>query len=134
VTLTVSKGRPAVSVPQVVGGSLAQARGLLERLGLVVTTELVTSDTPAGQVLGQSVAAGAGLDTRARITLRVSKGPAEVVLPRVLDQPCGRAQEALEELGLRVRVTYFPTGTVRVQQPAEGTSVPPRSIVTIGCM
>ncbi|WP_189113823.1 Stk1 family PASTA domain-containing Ser/Thr kinase [Pilimelia terevasa] len=134
VTVTVSRGRPPVTVPDLVGKAVAEARRLLAQLGLVVTEQTVPGDAPTGQVLGQSLDAGTGVEKGAKITLRLSDGPPVLKVPRVLDLPCQQARQALTGMGLEARVTYNPNGVVRLQDPTEGTEVPARSVVTIGCL
>ncbi|GGJ85302.1 serine/threonine protein kinase [Pilimelia anulata] len=134
ITVTVSKGRPPVSVPALVGKSIAEARALLGRLGLVVAEETVEGDQPAGQVLAQTPEPGTGVEKRARVALKLSDGPPSLAVPRVLDMPCRSAVQTLEGMGLQVRVRYSPDGVVRLQEPAEGTQVPARTVVTIGCL
>jgi beta-lactam-binding protein with PASTA domain len=77
VQLVLSGGPATIQVPDVVGRSFAQARQLLQQLGLVVG-DVVTpnGDKPDGgaPVTSQSPAAGAQAAAGSRITLRVGGG------------------------------------------------------------
>jgi beta-lactam-binding protein with PASTA domain len=134
VTVTVSKGRPPVTVPNVVGQNVAQAQPALQQLGLVVDVEQVDRpDRPAGEVLDQSPKPGTGVERDTHIKLTVSKGPALVVVPRVVDQPCQQGKQTLEAMGLPVSVQGNDQALVRFQNPGENTQVPPGTGVTLIC-
>jgi beta-lactam-binding protein with PASTA domain len=140
VRLDVAKSRPAppvrIGVPDVVGGSIADARRRLRSLGLAVTVVQVRSDEPAGTVVRQSPRAGAELRKGATVRLAVSTGPQTVDVPDVtgLDEDAARSE--LEDAGFEVRVvdqeTTDPTedGVVLAQEPAGGTA-PSGSAVTL---
>ncbi|MCB1003522.1 MAG: protein kinase [Acidimicrobiales bacterium] len=75
VTLTVCQGTEQVTVPSVVGQLEADARGLLEGLGLVVSvTRQAGTEDDAGQVLSQAPEAGVSLDPGSIVTIVVSEG------------------------------------------------------------
>jgi eukaryotic-like serine/threonine-protein kinase len=134
VTLTVSKGKPPVTVPELVGRNVGEAQGQLGQLGLIADVEQVDSpDKPAGEVLDQDPKPGTGVEKNTHVKLKVSKGPALQVLPRVVDQPCQQAQQQLQQAGFQVSVQGIPTATVRIQNPGENTPVPPGTGVTITC-
>jgi beta-lactam-binding protein with PASTA domain/serine/threonine protein kinase len=133
VTVVVSKGKAPITVPNLVGKNINEARQQLQQLKLVVLEQQKDSDRPAGEVLSQSVKEGAGVEKNAEIKLEVSKGPPLVVVPRVVDLPCQQAKQTLEGMGLRVRVDFIPTATVRSQQPSENTQVPGQTEVAIQC-
>lgn len=70
VALVLSGGPSVLRVPDLVGRSLAEARRLLEQIGLVVGD--VTSDGGGGStVLGHSPEAGAAVSAGSRVNLRV---------------------------------------------------------------
>jgi serine/threonine-protein kinase len=134
VKVVLSKGKAPITVPNVVGKLIDQARGELEQLGLTVLEQQKDSDKPAGEVLAQSLKPNAGVEKKAEIKLEVSKGPAQVVMPRVVGTPCQQAKGTLEAMGLQVQVGGFnPNGNVVAQQPGENTPVVPGSGVAIQC-
>jgi beta-lactam-binding protein with PASTA domain/serine/threonine protein kinase len=133
VTVTVSKGRAPITVPDLNGKNINEARSILQGLGLNVVEQYKDSDQPADTVTGQSPKSGTGVEKDSEVKLDVSKGPPQVVVPRVIDMPCEQARQTLEALGLRVRIDLNPAATVRAQNPAENTPVAPQSEVAIQC-
>jgi serine/threonine-protein kinase len=134
VTLTVSKGPPPVTVPNVVGQNIAQVQGQLQQQGLIVDVEQVESpDHPAGQVLDQDPKAGTGVEKGTHVKLKVSRGPSLVVVPRVVDLPCQQGKQTLEGIGLPVTVQGNDQLTVRFQNPSENTQVPPGTGALLIC-
>jgi serine/threonine-protein kinase len=135
VTVVVSKGRAPITVPDLTGRNINEARAALQALGLAVVEQYKDSDQPGDQVIGQSPKPGTGAERDAEVKLEVSKGPAQqqIVLPRVVAQPCQQARQALEAQGLRVRVDGNPNAIVRQQNPPENTPVAPQSEVAIQC-
>jgi len=133
VTVVVSKGRAPITVPDLSGLNINDARARLQELKLTAVETYKDSDQPADTVIGQSPKAGTGAEPNDEIKLDVSKGPALITVPRVVDLPCDQAQQQLQQLNLRVRVGLLPTGTVRQQNPGENTQVPPQTEVLIQC-
>ena len=134
VTLVVSKGRAPITVPDLSGKNINDARAQLAQLGLAAVEQYKQSDKPADTVIGQTPKAGSGVEKDAEVKLEVSEGPALVTLPRVIDQPCQQAQQQLQGLGLRVRIDFNPNGFVRGQNPPEGQQVEPGSEIAIQCV
>jgi beta-lactam-binding protein with PASTA domain len=135
VTLTVSKGRPPVTVPNVVGQNIAQVQGQLQQLGLVVDVEQVDApDKPAGTVLDQDPKPGAGVEKNTHIKLKVSKGPPLVTVQPVVNLPCQQGKQILEAQGLQVSVQGNDQAFVQLQNPGENAQVPPGSAVVLVCL
>ncbi|MFF4875849.1 Stk1 family PASTA domain-containing Ser/Thr kinase [Micromonospora sp. NPDC000668] len=133
ITLILSRGRAPVSVPNLVGKSLTEARTALAQLNLVPVETYKDSDKPKDEILGQSPADGAGVEKGTQVKLEVSKGPPAVVVPRVIDLPCPQAKQVLESQGFPVAIQFNPNAVVRFQNPGENSQVPPGTQVTIGC-
>ncbi|MEH1102435.1 Stk1 family PASTA domain-containing Ser/Thr kinase [Micromonospora sp. CPCC 205561] len=136
VTVILSKGKAPISVPNLVGKNLGEARNVLAQLGLVLVEPPTykDSDKPRDEVLGQSPADGTGVERGAKVKLEVSKGPPLVAVPRVIDLPCQQAKQLLESQRFPVVIQFNPNGIVRFQNPPENTQVPPGTPVTLGCM
>ncbi|WNM37547.1 Stk1 family PASTA domain-containing Ser/Thr kinase [Micromonospora halotolerans] len=134
VTVVLSKGRAPVTVPNLVGKNLTEARATLGRLGLTPVETYKDSDKPKDEVLGQSPADGTGVEKGAQVKLDVSKGPAQVPVPRVVDLPCQQAKQVLESQGFPVNIQLNPNGVARFQNPGENTPVPPGTPVTVTCL
>ncbi|HET9516463.1 MAG TPA: PASTA domain-containing protein, partial [Actinoplanes sp.] len=133
VTVTVSKGRAPITVPNLDGKNINEARSILQGLGLTVVEQYKDSDKPGDTVIGQSPAAGAGVEKDSEVKLDVSNGPPGAIMPRVIDMPCAQAKQTLEAMTLKVRVVFNPAGTVRQQSPPENTPLPPQTEVVIQC-
>ncbi|GGL96697.1 MULTISPECIES: Stk1 family PASTA domain-containing Ser/Thr kinase [Micromonospora] len=133
ITVILSKGRAPITVPNLVGKNLNDARSTLSGLGLEVSEDYQDSDKPRDEILDQDPKNGAGVERGAKVTLKISKGPPQVGVPRVVDLPCQQAKQQLEGQGFPVTVQFNPNGTVRFQNPGEGTQVPPGTSITIGC-
>ncbi|MEU4334106.1 Stk1 family PASTA domain-containing Ser/Thr kinase [Micromonospora lupini] len=133
ITLILSRGRAPVSVPNLVGKSLTEARATLTRLGLVPMETFKDSDKPKDEILGQSPADGAGVEKGTQVKLDISKGPPLVVVPRVIDLPCQQAKQVLESQGFPVTVALNPNAVARIQAPGENSQVPPGTPVVITC-
>jgi serine/threonine protein kinase/beta-lactam-binding protein with PASTA domain len=133
VIVVVSKGKAPITVPDLNGKNVNEARQILQQLGLSAVEARKQNDAPRDTVIGQSPKAGSGVEKDTEVRLDVSEGPPLVTIPRVVDQPCAQGQQALQALGLKVRVDFNPNGTVRAQQPAENTQVAPDSEVAIQC-
>jgi beta-lactam-binding protein with PASTA domain/tRNA A-37 threonylcarbamoyl transferase component Bud32 len=134
VTLILSKGRAPITVPNLVGKNVNEARATLAQLGLVPVETYKDSDKPKDEILSQSPADGSGVEKGTQVKLELSKGPAQVVVPRVVDLPCPQAKQVLESQGFPVAIQFNPNGIVRFQAPGENSQVPPGTAVTIGCL
>jgi eukaryotic-like serine/threonine-protein kinase len=121
-------------VPNLVGKNLNDARNQIAQLGLVlVEPTRKESDKPRDEVIGQSPAAGGGVEKGAQIRLEVSEGPPLVTVPRVVDLPCQQAKQVLESQGFPVTVQFNPNAVTRFQNPNENAQVAPGTQITIGC-
>ncbi len=74
VTLVVSKGRPHVSMPKLVGLKAGAAANVLQGLKLVAELHAVSSSQPAGTVIGQSPRSGGAVTPRSHVVLEVARG------------------------------------------------------------
>ncbi|GAA2627803.1 Stk1 family PASTA domain-containing Ser/Thr kinase [Paractinoplanes durhamensis] len=134
VTLVVSKGRAPISVPDLVGKNINDARNQLQGLGLTAVERYKDSDQPADTVIAQTPKSGSGAAKDAEVTLDVSKGPPLVTVPDLNNQACQQAQATLQGMNLRVRVEGFnQNGFVRQQNPGANTQVAPQTEVVIAC-
>jgi hypothetical protein len=126
-----------VAVPDVVGSSLATARGELRAAGFTVSTVTVVSDEPAGTVIEQVPRAGIELRKGERVRLTVSTGPADVAVPDVVGLDEASARQELAAAGFQVRVTDqsiadpAEDGLVLRQTPPGGSSAEDGAVVTL---
>ena len=92
------------------------------------------SDQAADTVIGQSPKAGAGAEKDDEIKLDVSKGPAQVNVPDLTNQPCQQAAQTLQGMNPTPRINFNPNGLVRQQNPAPNTPVAPQTEVVLNCL
>jgi eukaryotic-like serine/threonine-protein kinase len=126
ITLTVSKGKAPITVPNVLNTDFNTASAQLTNLGLSVAQTQKASDKPAGQVVAQSIPAGAGVEKGASIILTVSTGPPQVQVPDVTNKGYSFDQAAaiLQQQGLIADKVFDAGGQVRNQSPGPGQTVP----------
>jgi eukaryotic-like serine/threonine-protein kinase len=115
-------------VPRVTGKQLVKARAIMERAGFEVQTERVQSSQPFDQVLDQDPNAGEEADAGSTVTLEVSGGPGEVLVPAVDGLTEVQAVKEIHKAGLEV--TTDPEFSDKVKKgnairtvPKEGQSV-----------
>ena len=133
VTIVVSKGNAPITVPDLTGKNINDARAQLQGLGLTAVERYKDSDQPADQVLDQTPKAGTGAAPNDEVTLDVSKGPPLITIPDVSNQPCQQAQSTLQGLNLQAQLNINPNGFVRQMNPAPGTQVPAQTVVQLQC-
>jgi len=129
----------SVTVPDVTGLTLDEARGTLSDVGLELgdlSSGEAAAGTPEGTVIGQTPAAGEEVDEGSMVDLVVAGAP-DVVMPDLFGLSQADAEAAVGAAGLvveRVLSIYsndVPAGQVADQTPAAGTTVPGGSMVTI---
>jgi len=140
VQLFVSSGQ--VKVPNVIGLDYNSAAAEIQNAKLVPTRIDQSSETvPAGQVISTDPAAGTPAVQNTTVKVFVSTGPAPpqpVTVPPVTGMTQADAQQALADADLKNTVTKClpstpttPDGQVVSSDPAPGTSVQPKSTVTL---
>lgn len=136
VDLVVSSGPDTVVMPSLSGYDLERATELLEgsQYGLQVDADYVTSDEPRNSVLNSNPPAGSDVERGSSVTLIVSEG--QVQVPDVVGMSQDDAVAALEDANLTASVTESIDGTVEpgtviAQSTTAGTSVSPRTSITI---
>jgi beta-lactam-binding protein with PASTA domain len=115
-------------VPRVTGKQLVEARAIMERAGFEVHTERVQSSQPFDQVVDQDPNGGEEADEGSTVTLEVSGGPGDVLVPPVERLTEVQAVRELHQADLEV--TTDPEFSDRVRKgfairtvPPEGTEV-----------
>lgn len=137
VTIFVSTGVRQVKVPGVEGLDIKDARGRLQEEGLKVEIVPQSSDeVDEDTVISQSPPAGTEVDVESTVTLTVSTGPEDVIVPDVINQSEDSAVAELERVGLTAQVNREPStdveeGLVVSQDPEPGAEVEPGSTVVI---
>jgi len=110
-------------VPRVTGKQLVEARALMERAGFEVQTERVQSRQPFDQVVDQDPNGGEEADKGSTVTLEVSGGPGDVLVPPVERLSEVQAVRELHKAGLEV--TTDPEFSDKVKKDFAIRTVPP---------
>ncbi|SEF47507.1 serine/threonine protein kinase [Thermomonospora echinospora] len=135
VTLTVSKGREPIEVPETAGKSLPDARGVLEDAGFEpgdVSRES-SQTVPKDKVIRTDPKAGEKASPDEPVDLVVSAG---MSMPNLVNTNADQAANQLRAMGLNVKVTEQdvadrPRGIVLSQDPQPGTGVSRGDQVTL---
>ena len=95
-------GSEKVTVPDVTGKPIAQARTTLEQAGFKVgtETEVYSSEVSSGNVVSTDPKAGEQAEKGATIKINVSKGTEQVSVPDLKGKSADDAQKALSQAGL----------------------------------
>ncbi len=138
IALGLSKGNGALeTVPRVVGLREQAAASAVQRAGLKpVARGAPSSSVPPDTVTRESPGAGARVDKGSTVTLFVSTGPQQVIVPSVAGDTQAQAQQALQSSGLKPEVTQASSTTVKQgfaidTSPPNGTAVRQGSRVTL---
>ena len=136
VTVSVSAGAPIVEVPDVRNRTLDAATDVLTTAGFRVGTNPINSDKPPNTVLDQAPAAGDRQPKGSTVTLTVSKGLEQIVVPAVRGRTASDAANLLGQTGFRTTTrneasTEVDPGNVIRTEPAAGTPLDRNSTVTI---
>jgi eukaryotic-like serine/threonine-protein kinase len=131
---------PITTVPELVGGTEAQAEATLGDLGLVLVVDerVHDLDAPEGQVLGQEPPAGTELRRGEEVEVTVSLGVSDQTVPRVVGSPRDAAVELLEGAPYHFEVEVdeahsddVPAGQVISQDPEAGDELAQRATVAV---
>ena len=139
ITLRVSQGPEQVQVADVAGRTAQEATNILQQQGLTVTQEPVNDPSaPEGTVLRTEPGAGTEVEKGSAVTLVVSAGPEEVIVPSVTEKTEETARAELQTAGFQVEVVeeLLPPGDaddgrVLAQDPPGGSRATRGATVTI---
>jgi beta-lactam-binding protein with PASTA domain len=125
-----------VEIPDVVGLMVEDATKRLTEVGLTVKAVDVEAGVDAGTVVDQSPIAGSTVDTGTEVTLMVSAGMAETLVPNVVGMAQDEATATLEEAGYEVQAKSTfdeeaAEGIVIGQDPQGGVVAEPGTVVDI---
>ncbi|MFJ9851872.1 Stk1 family PASTA domain-containing Ser/Thr kinase [Streptomyces sp. NPDC101150] len=109
VTLTISRGPEIVSVPDLSGTPLADAKRKLRDRGLIPSTVKrdFSTEVAQGSVIRTDPVAGTKRRPDTAVALTVSRGP-EIDVPEVIGDDPADATDTLREAGLKVKVADQP--------------------------
>lgn len=122
-------GSDEIEVPRFVGKTLEQARAEAEGLGLVIEEgDLVYSpDQEEGLITSQNPAAGSKVSEGKVITVNISKGKKDGVVPKIEGMDYEEAKAYLESFGFKMGPgvtvqSHLPKGVIVSQSVPYGTS------------
>jgi serine/threonine-protein kinase len=118
-------------VPDVAGKSVAEAASILGQQGLdgSKTTSEASETVPKDQVIRTDPAAGTQVDKGSKVTLVVSSGKAQVIVPSVTGLTKAAADNTINAAGLVPHATCHvnggapANGDVTSQNPTQNTKV-----------
>nr|WP_308196992.1 Stk1 family PASTA domain-containing Ser/Thr kinase [Rhodococcus sp. CH91] len=133
VELVISKGSPPVTLPDLAGRSVDEARRMLDEAGLTVgeVREVFDADVDEGLVAGTEPAEGETVNAGGTVTLLVSNA---VKVPSMLGRSVGSARDELTRLGFEVEVRQVADSdrsVVIAQDPGAGRRAEQGSTVTL---
>ncbi|MEO0366979.1 MAG: PASTA domain-containing protein, partial [Pseudomonadota bacterium] len=139
VDIVISSGPPTTVTPGVIGLAQVAAEQAIVNAELIVGTVTAqpSSTAPAGQVIGQSPAAGVVQVVGSPVDLTVSSGPPQVNVPNVLGLTEAVANTALTNAGLTLgnvsqqNSATVPVGQVISQTPIAGAQIDVGSAVDV---
>jgi serine/threonine-protein kinase len=138
VTLVVSGGAPSVQVPDAKGYNVADAERRLQDAKLrSKTVDAYSAAVPVGQVIALSPDVGTSVKQNTIVTLTVSKGAKPIAVPNVIGSSLDDARRRLAAAGLSLTVGQsaesdnVPPNVIMSQDPDSGTTVAPKSGVTV---
>ena len=138
VNYTVSDGPPLTTVPDVNRQPEADAIAAIETAGLTVgeTKRPTNGNIPAGDAVKTEPAAGAEVDLGSAVTLFVSSGPKQVVVPDIIGLAEADALAAIGAAELQpgeraeINDDAVAAGSVIDQDPVAGTELDKDSLVS----
>ena len=137
IALTISKGPPPMTVPDLTGMTVEIATISLRMRQLEAGEITERFDVaPEGTVIGQSPAQGKDLGWGESVDLVVSKGPRSIGVPDVTGMTVGKAKQTLAAAGFKAAVTEVYSddvakGKVVGTNPPSGSEAPEGSTVEI---
>lgn len=138
INLVVSKGKEKVKVPEVGGKDQNDAIRTIQSAGLQVgNITQQQNNAPPNTIISQNPKAGTEVDKGSSVSIVVSTGPKQVVVPGLVNMTRSAAISALAKESLKANVvTCTPAssgqeGKVVAQDPPSGTEVEKGSTVRI---
>lgn len=136
VSLTLSRELP--QVPSVLNHTLAEATALLAQAGykLEQGEPLPDARAPKGSVVSQLPAANAGQETDKPVVVRLSSGPGEIEVPKLVGQNVDKVKAQSKEAGFELKIVWVALGetesrVVLSQNPLGGKKIKPGDTVTV---
>ena len=139
VTITVSEGPQAVTVPDLYNLTPEGANSVLAEAGLKLgsQTQQASSAVTAGSIISQTPPAQSSAKPGSSVDIVTSTGPQEITIPDVVGQDWITAAQRLRDAGLTVNETVSTTPSSRPKNevistdPQAGFQVDPGTVITL---
>jgi len=122
-------GSDDITVPPLAGKTFEQAKAEVEALGLLLEEgqHVYSPDREKGQITSQTPSEGTVVKEGYTITVNISKGRKDGVVPTITDKDYKEAERYLEEFGFKLgEVTmvesHLPKGVIVSQTPEAGST------------
>jgi len=136
--VTVALARELPKVPGVVGRTLTEATALLAQAGykLEAAEPIADATVPKGSVVSQLPEAAAPQETDKPVVVRVSSGPGEIEVPKLLGQGIEKVKTLAKDQNFTLKIVWTAEGetdeyVVLNQNPVAGTKIKPGDAVTV---
>jgi len=136
--VSVALARELPKVPSVVGRTLTEATALLTQNGykLEQAEPIADARVPKGSVVSQLPDAEAPQETDKPVVVRVSAGPGEIEVPKLLGQNIEMVKTRAKDQGFVLKIAWTEEGEtpdylVLNQNPVPGTKIKPGDAVTV---
>ena len=108
-----SGNKEEIKVPDFKGKTLEEAQQEAEELGLVIEEgeEVYSPDQEKGLITSQSPSAGKKVSEGQVVTVNISKGKKDGVVPRIVDMDYKEAKKYLESFGFKLGIVKTVTST-----------------------
>ncbi len=137
-SISVTLSRELPKVPDVVNKTPSEAVALLAPLGYMLERAAPIADpqVPKGSIVSQLPAALAPYETDKAVVVRVSAGPGDIEVPKLLGQGVEKAKAKAKELGFELKIMWTERGetdsyVVLFQSPVAGKKIKPGEAVTV---
>lgn len=136
--VSVALSRELPKVPSVVNHALADATAILAQAGYKLEQGEPVPDArvPKGTVVSQLPPPDAAQETDKPVVVRLSSGPGEIEVPKLVGQGIDKATAQAKELGFELKIVWIAQGetesrVVLSQNPVGGKKIKPGEAVTV---
>jgi len=137
-SVTVALARELPKVPSVVGRSLSEATAILAQSSykLEQAEPIADAHVPKGNVVSQLPEADKPQESEKPVVVRVSSGPGELEVPKLLGQSIDKVRTQAKDQGFTLKILWTAEGetdeyVVLNQNPVAGTKIKPGDAVTV---
>lgn len=134
----ISSSTKEVTVPNLVGMNVNEAKSTLESMNLVlVEAGTEESDEAEGTIIKSNIEAGTKVKENSQIRVIVSGGPAKVKMPDLVEDDLNTAKTILSSRNLKIASSTeeysndIPKGKIIRQTPAKDTDVDENTEITV---